>query len=166
MANYNMCEALYALSGGKITPHKKPLAMPLLITLAGVAMFVINGWVLAEADLPNLKSALVLFGATFAMVGGAILIARMAGKSTIPYNKGDGCFLKREEIKLDKEKKKIAIELVRNGDFASLRQISSSNISAIVVEIYFSPKGGFTAAQVFEYIDLELQPISELKVVE
>ena len=166
MAKYNMCEALYALPGGKITPHKKPITMPLLTTLAGVAMLVINGWGLAGVDSPNLKSALVLFGATFVLVGGAILIARLAGKSTMPYHKGDGCFLKREELKLKKEQKSTALELLRKGDFTNLRQIPSEGVSAVVVEIYSSPKSGYAAAQAFEYIDLELQPASELKVFE
>lgn len=166
MAKYNMSEAIYALPGGKVVPHKKPIATPLLITIAGVALLVINGMGLAGVDMPNVKSALVLFGATFAMVGGAILFTRLAGKSTMPYHKNDGCFLKHEELKFRKDQKSTVMELLSKGDFTNLRKIPSDGVSAFVVEIYSSPKSSYTAAQAFEYRDLELQPASELKIVE
>ena len=116
--------------------------------------------------MPDLKSALVLFGATFAMVGGAILVTRIAGNSTLPYHNNDGNFLRREELKFKKEQKQKVLELLDNGDITALRQIPSDGISALVVELYSSPKSGYMAAQAFEYIDLELQPVSELKIVE
>jgi hypothetical protein len=84
MAKYDMCEALYALPGSVVVPHKKPLAMPLLITVLGATLLAVNGWCLKDVDMPDVKSALVLFGAVFAMVGGAILVARIAGNSTLP----------------------------------------------------------------------------------
>ena len=84
MAKYDMCEALYALPGSVVVPHKKPLAMPLLITVLGATLLAVNGWWLKDVDMPDVKSALVLFGAVFAMVGGAILVARLAGSSTNP----------------------------------------------------------------------------------
>ena len=166
MAKYNMCEALYALPDGTIIPHKKPILLPLLITIIGVVILVVNGWVLADADLPNLKSALVLFGAVFVMVGGAVLATRIAGKSTLPYHKTDGNFLHLEELKFKKDQKPTVLELLNKGDFATLRQTPSDGVSAFVVEIYSSPKSGYIAAQAFEYIDLELQPASELKIFE
>ena len=166
MAKYNMCEALYALPDGTIIPHKKPILLPLLITIIGVVILVVNGWVLADADLPNLKSALVLFGAVFVMVGGAVLATRIAGKSTLPYHKTDGNFLYLEELKFKKDQKPTVLELLNKGDFATLRQTPSDGVSAFVVEIYSSPKSGYIAAQAFEYIDLELQPASELKIFE
>lgn len=166
MAKYNMCEAMYALPKGEIVPYKKPITAPLSIFIIGVILLVVNGWTLAGVDMPNLKSALVLFGAAFIMVGGTITCTRLTGKSTSPYFKKDGCFLQREELKFRKDQKSSILELVRNGNFTNLRQISSDGVSSLVVEIYSSPKSGFTAAQVFEYIDLELQSISELKIIE
>ena len=166
MAKYDMCEAMYALPDGKIIPHKKPITIPLLIFIAGAALLAVNGWLLAEVDMPDLKSALVLFGSVFIMVGGAITSARLAGNSTNPYFKNDGCFLQREELKFRKEQKPTVMELFDNGNFTNVRQIPSDGVSSVVVEVYSSPKSGFTAAQVFEYADLELQPISELKIIE
>lgn len=166
MVKYDMCEALYALPGGTVIPHKKPLMMPLLTTIVGVALLAINGLGLAGADSPNLKSALVLFGVVFALAGGIILIIRLAGKSTMPYHKKDGCFLRREELKFRKDQKTTVTELLRKGDFTNLRQIPSNGVSAFVVVIYSSPKSGYIAAQAFEYLDLEFQPASELKIIQ
>lgn len=161
-----MCEALYALPNSVIEPHKKPVAMPLLITILGVAILAVNGWCLKNVDMPNVKSALVLFGAVFAMVGGAVLVTRIAGSSTLPYHKNDNNFLRHETLKFKKEQKAKVLELIHKGDTAALKKLPSDGISALVVEIYSSPKSGYIAAQAFEYLDLEWQPVSELKIVE
>lgn len=166
MAKYDMCEAMYALPEGNIIPHKKPATIPLLIFIAGVVLLAVNGWLLSGIDVPDLKSALVLFGATFIMVGGAITCARFAGRSTSPYFKNDSCFLLREELKFRKDQKQSVMELFGEGNFINLRQISSDGVSSVMVVVYSSTKSGFTIAQAFEYIDLELQPISELKIIE
>ena len=161
-----MCEALYALPGSVVVPHKKPLAMPLLITVLGATLLAVNGWCLKDVDMPDVKSALVLFGAVFAMVGGAILVARLAGNSTLPYHKNDNNYLHHETLKFKKEQKAKVMELINKGDTATLKKLPSDGISALVVEVYSSPKSGYTATQAFEYLDLEWQPVSELKIAE
>ena len=166
MAKYEMSEALCALPGGAIECRRKSLAVPLVILLTGVICFVINYFVLGALDMPNLKSALVLFGAVFILVGGAMAFTRLAGHSTAPYHTKDHCFLHREELKFNKEHKATVMELLNKGDFATLRKIPSDGISAFMVVIYTSPKSGLTAAQAFEYVELELRPASELKIVE
>ncbi|MBR6560240.1 MAG: hypothetical protein IKT75_03705 [Alistipes sp.] len=166
MAKYDMCEALYALPGSVVVPHKKPLAMPLLITVLGATLLAVNGWWLKDVDMPDVKSALVLFGAVFAMVGGAILVARLAGSSTLPYHKNDNNYLRHETLKFKKEQKAKVMELINKGDTATLKKLPSDGISALVVEVYSSPKSGYTATQAFEYLDLEWQPVSELKIAE
>jgi len=167
MAKYDMCEALYALPGSVVVPHKKPLAMPLLITILGVSILAVNGWCLKDVDMPDVKSALVLFGAVFAMVGGAILVARLAGSSsTLPYHKNDNNYLRHETLKFNKEQKAKVMELINKGDTSALKKLPSDGISALVVEVYSSPKSGYTATQAFEYLDLEWQPVSELKIAE
>lgn len=165
MAKYDMGEALYSLPSGVIECRRKSIVMPIFLLIVGLAMLAINLFTLSSLDMPNLKSALVLFGAVFVMVGGAMLFARLAGHSTAPYHTVDQCFLHREELKFNKEQKSSVLDLLSKEDFTNLRKISASNISALVVVIYTSPKSGFTAAQAFEYMELELRPASELKVI-
>lgn len=165
MAKYDINEALYALPGGVIECRRKSITAPLAILVAGLALIVINSFIDGSLDMANLKSALVLFGAVFAMVGGAMLFARLAGHSTAPYHKMDRCFLHREELKFNKEQKSVVMDLLNRKDFSNLRKIPSDGISAVIVVIFTSPKSGFTAAQAFEYIELELRPAGDLTVV-
>ena len=165
MLKKSICEVMYTSHNENIEPRRKGIAIPLLITVTGVVLLAINCWVLAGCDMPNIKSAIVLFGATGVMVGGAMLTSRLSGKSLVPYHTKDRCFLKKEVLKFSKDQKQTILELVNNGDFTTLRTTPTAEFSSIVVEIYSSPIGTFVAAQVFENIDLELCPISEVKIV-
>ncbi|MBQ2373809.1 MAG: hypothetical protein II299_01695 [Alistipes sp.] len=166
MAKYDMCEALYALPNGMIEKRRKSIVTPVAILIVGLVLGIINFLIVGTQDTVNLKSALVLFSASFVMVGGAMLFARVAGHSSAPYHKKDHCYLNRNELKFNKEQKNSVLDLLKKGDFTTLRNFPSDGISALLVVIYTSPKSGFTVAQAFEYIDLELHPISELKIIE
>lgn len=165
MKNYDMREALYALPDGIVRPCRKPVTIPVLVTVAGVVMLLLNSMLPAEAEYANLKSAMILFGAVFVIVGFIVSIVRFSGGSTNPWHVIDGCFLKREELKFVKERSSEVKNLVRKGDFTTLRSLPEDGVSAVTVVIYSSPRSKFCAAQVFEYIDLELQPVDDLKIV-
>lgn len=165
MKNYEMSRALYALPGGVICPRRKPVAIPIIVALVGVVMLVVNAMIPAQASYVNLKSAMVMFGAVFVLVGVIISIIRFSGASNSPWHVADGCFLKREELKFVKERSAEIRNLVRKGDFTTLRSLPEDGVSAVTAVIYSSPRGSFCAVQVFEYIDLELQPVDEMKVV-
>ncbi len=165
MKNYDMCEALYALPDGIIRPCRKPVTLPLLIAVAGVVMLVINTMIPSQNDFTNLKSAIVLFGATFVLVGIIISVIRFSGSSSSPWHVLDGCFLKKEELKFVKERSSYVRDLVRKGDFTTLRSLPDDGVSAVTVVIYSSPRSKFCAAQVFEYVDHEVQPVDDIKIV-
>ena len=160
-----MREALYALPGGVVQPRRKPVALPLLVAIAGVAMMVANAMLPKNVEYANLKSALVLFGVLFALVGAVVCFIRFSGRSCAPWHVQDSCFLKREELKFVKERSSMVRDLVRKGDFATLRSLPDDGVSAVTVVVYSSPRSGFCAAQVFEYVDMELQAVSDIKIV-
>ena len=54
---------------------------------------------------------------------------------------------------------------MRKGDFATLRSLPDDGVSAVTVVVYSSPRSGFCAAQVFEYVDMELQAVGDIKIV-
>ena len=166
MSKYDMCEALYALPGGVVVKRRKPIAMPTALLVAGVALLIINSQIEASAEMMNLKSALVLFGAVMAVVGAVILSLRMMGGAGVPYHAADGCYLKCKELKFNKEKSAQLRDLVNRGDFTTLRSLPEDGVSAVTVVMYSSPRSGFCAAQVFEYFELELRAVSELKVTD
>jgi hypothetical protein len=140
--------------------------MPAALLVAGVALLVINSQIEASAEMMNLKSALVLFGAVMAVVGAVILVLRMMGGAGAPYHAADGCYLKCKELKFNKEKSAQLRDLVNRGDFTTLRSLPEDGVSAVTVVIYTSPRSGFCAAQVFEYFELELRAVSQLRVTD
>ena len=166
MSKYDMCEALYALPGGVVVRRRKPIAMPAALLVAGVALLIINSQIEASAEMMNLKSALVLFGAVAAVVGAVILALRMMGGAGAPYHAADGCYLKCKELKFNKEKSAQLSDLVNRGDFTTLRSLPEDGVSAVTVVMYSSPRSGFCAAQVFEYFELELRAVSQLRVTD
>lgn len=166
MSKYDMCEALYALPGGVVVKRRKPIAMPAALLVAGVALLIINSQIEASAEMMNLKSALVLFGAVAAVVGAVILVLRMMGGAGAPYHAADGCYLKCKELKFNKEKSAQLRDLVNRGDFTTLRSLPEDGVSAVTVVMYTSPRSGFCAAQVFEYFELELRAVSQLRVTD
>ena len=164
MVKYDMNEALCALPDGVVEMRRRPLTMPLAIFFSGVVLFIINSLLEGNTDTANLKSAIVLFGAVFVLVGGAMAIIRLNGGGLAPWHSKEGCFLRKEEFKFNKEDKLKVVNLVEQQDFTNLRQLKQANISAILVIMWSTPSGAFTAAQTFEYIELELQPVSKLSV--
>ena len=166
MSKYDMCEALYALPGGVVVKRRKPIAMPAALLVAGVALLIINSQIEASAEMMNLKSALVRFGAVMAVVGAVILALRMMGGAGAPYHAADGCYLKCKELKFNKEKRAHLRDLVNRGDFTTLRSLPEDGVSAVTVVMYSSPRSGFCAAQVFEYFELELRAVSQLRVTD
>ena len=159
MSKYDMCEALYALPGGVVVKRRKPIAVPALLLAVGVAILVINSQIEASAEMMNLKSALVLFGAVAAVVGAVMLALRLTGSAGAPYHAADGCYLQCKELKFNKEKSAQLRDLVNRGDFTTLRSLKQDGVSAVTVMLYTSPKSGFCAAQAFEYVELERRAI-------
>lgn len=161
MSKYDMSEALYAQAKDIVVPRRRSFAIPALVALAGVAMLVANSAMSATADNANLKSAIILFGATFIIVGIILALLRRTGE---PYHKEDGCFLNKKELKFYKERSSEIRDLVKRGDFATLRSLREDGVSAVTVVMYTSPRSEFCAAQVFEYYDMEMRPTSDLIV--
>ena len=99
------------------------------------------------------------------MVGGILALARVYG-SGHPFHTAEGCFLKVEELRFAKDKSSEVARLVREGNFDALRSLSHDGVSAVTVTLFSSPSGAFRAGQAFEYMDLEMRPITDLKIVQ
>lgn len=146
--------------------RRKSLLMPILTLVAGMALLFVNGSVPATSAMMNLKSAIVLLGAVVAAVGVALVVYRAMGSGQAPYHTADGCFLQKKELKFTKEKSSHIRNLVNRGEIATLRTLTEDGVSAVMVVLYTSPRSGFCAVQAFEYIEMELQPVSDLKIVQ
>ena len=162
MSKYDMREMIYAQADGAIVPRRKSVVCPICLILVGIGLLVLNGMMEATVENGNLRSALLLFGADFGITGIIMTVVRLSGASKAPYYVKDGCFLDKKELKFTKEQKNIVIDLLRKGDFATLRSLGQSDISALTVIEYSSPKSRVVACQAFEYLELELRPVCDL----
>lgn len=162
MSKYDMREMIYAQADGAIVPRRKSVVCPICLIVVGIGLLVLNGMMDATVENGNLRSALLLFGATFAITGIIMTVVRLSGASKAPYCVKDGCFLDKKELKFTKEQKNIVIDLLRKGDFATLHSLGQSDVSALTVIEYSSPKSRVVACQAFEYLELELRPVCDL----
>ena len=153
---------IYAQTEGAIIPRRRSVVMPVMVLVAGVVLLVLTAMIDSTVENGNLRSALMLFGAIFAIAGLVMLVSRLSGASRAPYCVKDGCFLDKKELKFAKEQKNIIIDLLRKGDFTTLRNLKQNDVSALVVTEYSSPKSRVVACQAFEYLELELRPVSDL----
>ena len=163
MSKLDIGEALYALPDIEIIQRRKPLTLPITLTMVGFALFAINICVESSVETSNLKSALVLTAVALLLIGGIITLIRISGNDDVPYHAGDGCYLKREELRFEKDKKNYIVTLIENADFSTLRSLKQDGVSAITVTLYSSPKSDFCACQAFEYAELQRRPVSEVK---
>ena len=162
MAIYDMRESIYAQTEGAIVPRRKSIMEPVLVLVVGLGLLISNAMVEASVENGNVKSALMLFGAIFAVAGVIMVAARLSGAGQAPYCVKDGCFLNKKELKFAKEQKNVVIDLLRKGDFTTLRTLKQNDVSALIVYVYSSPKSRVVACQAFEYLELELHPVSDL----
>ena len=163
MSSKNIYEAIYALPDVNISRRRKPLTVPIALLFSGFALFALNAFIESSVEMSNLKSALVLIAAVLLLVGSIVLFVRLNGASDVPYHDVDGCYLQREELKFNKDKRAYIATLIEKADFASLRLLKQDGVSAVTVVTYSSPMSGFYACQAFEYVELELRPICDMK---
>lgn len=163
MSKRDIYEAIYALPDVNISRRRKPLTVPIALLFSSFALFALNFFIASTVEMSNLKSAVVLLAVILLLVGSVLLLVRLNGGADVPYHEADCCYLKREELKFNKDKKAYIATLIAKADFASLRLMKQDGVSAVTVVAYSSPKSGFYACQAFEYVELELRPICDMQ---
>ncbi len=164
MSKTTLCEALYALPDHQIVKRRKSLFTPVVMLIVGIALIVASSLLRVNADLGTLRSTLILFGGCFSGVGVVLMFLRYSNSGFEPYHRADCCFLRREELKFQKEQRSAVLDLLSMRDFTTLRNLPSEGISALSVVVYYSPKSNFCAAQAFDYSDFESKPIGDIVI--
>lgn len=162
--NRDIYEALYASSDGVVVRRHKSAAVPAAMFIIGAAL-VVASYAAASLLPEGVLSALGFVGGVLIFVGGIMALARVYG-SGHPFHTVEGRFLKVEELHFAKDKSSEVARLVREGNFDALRSLSHDGVSAVTVTLFSSPSGAFRAGQAFEYMDLEMRPITDLKIVQ
>lgn len=156
-------EALYASSNGVVVERRKPLIMPFVILLVGAALLVINLFIENGDDANNLKSALVLVGGLVTLVGSVYCAVNIFGGG-VPYHKEDKCFLERKKYAFERGQIDAVMKAVEACDKSTLDTLEESDIAALSVVCYYSPKSNYCAMQAFAYEDFVYDSITKLSI--
>ena len=154
-------EALYASSDGVIVERRKSFVMPLIVLLAGIGLLVANYFIENGNDANNLKSALILVGGVVSVAGIALCGVRIFGGG-VPYHKEDKCYLIRKQYSFVRAQQSAVVKAVEKCDKLALDGMNESEIAAISVICYYSPRSRYCIMQAFAYEELlykEITPI-------
>lgn len=163
MNKKEMCERLCALSENEIVKCRKPLIVPLFVTVAGVGMLAANALLSGERWV-DLKSVLLLAGGAMFLAGLAVSLMRLFGSGGVPYSLRTGEYLRYEEFYFPKERMREAVRYCSEGDVEALRRMGHAPVPAVVVSVYSTRDGSFAACQPFEYVELEYRPLGEMSI--
>lgn len=163
MANINIHKDLCSLCGEQITLRRRSVFVPVLMIGLGALLFVIDSFINMTHSTDSIKMSIMLLATVLVVWGLVWGVARTRGDGSY-YHVGDGAFLSRMTLKFNKDKKSELLNLVNSKDFATLQALSEDEVSALVLEIYSSPKSGFCAAQLFEYAEMDFRPVSDVVI--
>ena len=156
-------EAIYASSNGAVIERRKPIFVPLLVLVAGLAMLVGNYYIGNGADYTALKSTLALVGGVLILVGVALCGIAVFGGG-LPYHKADKCFLSLKRYSFERVQEKDVAKAINSVDKSALDAVKESDVAGILAICYYSPKGTFVAMQAFAYEELDYKPITGVKI--
>ncbi len=142
MKTNDICEALYALPGGVVEARRRPVVKPLAIALAGAALLVVDT-VAIDSDSGNLDAAMLLIGSTMLLWGLIAATTRLFGQGRVPYYRPDGVYLRRRERYYRHE------------------QLTETNVSAVTLVEYVSPRSAMSARRVYAYAEFDRRPIGD-----
>lgn len=141
-----------------VARRKKNIVLPLLVTLAGLA---VTFWSLTDpavGENANLAAGL-LFGGVILALSGLVWTLRAATGST-PVYAPTGEKLRHSERFYDlKDKRKLCAAL-ESGSPEQLAGLAHSDSSGVVLTLYTTATGSFALAQVAEYIPHRFVPIT------
>lgn len=150
MLTEDICKALYALPGGVVKPRRRTAVKPVIITLIGAALLVINS--MAVEDSAG-ATAMTLITAGVILLGYGIVatIVRLRSTATVPYDEEAKCYMHYRERYYNHELLPAVRRAIAANDTEGLEQLPTSNVSAIIVIEYRTPGGRRTAYALYEY---------------
>lgn len=158
------CEELYASHGDVIIARRRSVIAPMLITVAGAALLVLNALLPGRCRTGESAFGARACGCRRGDSRDSDAVGAVFG-SGVPYHKGCRSYLRGEVLMFDESRRRQVLEAVAAGDAGALLAIPRRNVSSVSVLFYSTPDGSFVAMQPFEYVDLEYRPLGDIKVV-
>lgn len=160
MLTEDICKALYALPGGVVVPRRRTATTPIIITLLGAALLVIN-FVAVEDSAGATAMTLITAGATLLLYGLVTTIIRLKSKTTVPYDVEAKCYMHHRERYYEHELLPALRKAVTSNDAEAIEDMPTSNIAAIILIEYRTPGGRRSAYAMYEYKEFDYKPIGE-----
>ncbi len=155
----NINEVIYSTHKDVIRRKKNPL-IPILVTVAGLALTI---WSLGAESLitqANLASGLMFLGLTLS-IAGAILTVKAFLSSVPVYGPGKERLYRSERF-FDPKHKRALCEALESGRADEVAKLPHSETSGVVLTLWATRSGSFTLAQVAEYVPHRFEPVTEV----
>ena len=157
-------QAIYEMPDMQVVRRRKSLLPAFLLLVIGAAMITLcmtSPGVTANA---NLHASLLVCGWVLVLVGGIILLVRLFGKGSVPYNLTGREKLKRKEFYFETGKLPEVKDCLRRGDLEALGRIPRITTPVAVLVVYRGVTSGSLMCQPLEYIPHEYVPVAEMAI--
>lgn len=157
MNTENICKALYALPEAIVTPRRQSISTPIVITIIGIALLVIN--YVALKDCSEALSMLVLtIGIGTILYGALVVVMGLSSPKMLPYDNRSGSFFKYKERYFERGLVAPIQQALGRGDILAIEEMPTTNVAAITLVEYRS-KSGIRAYCLYEYGESEYRPL-------
>lgn len=156
-------EAIYAACTDEIVSRRRGLMMPFCVLLTGVVLLFLQSHFFKASD-DILRISLFLLGIVSIVLSAFLTYNRLLGEGE-PYSLKEKKFLSVATVSFDLSQKQIVLETLKSGNMQEFYNIPRNGISAISVMIAKTFDETTVVAMVFQYVDLEYVPVSDILVV-
>lgn len=164
MITNDICKALCALPGDGVELRRRPITTPLAIMFIGVVLLIIN--IVAIDDKSSALSMLLLIiGISMFGYGGIVSIMRRTSDLRVPYLSTTKRYMDYRERYYDRSQLETLQHYIAVGDESKLEDISTSNVSAIILAEYRASDNSIVAYALYEYVDFDYRLIGDVKII-
>ena len=164
MKNVDICEALYALPGGVVEPHRRPIVKPLAIAILGIVLLAIDIVAVAE-ESDALGMMLIVSGFVMACCGAVVSLVRLCGDDRVPYHIPSRSYMSRTERYYHRDQLFFIEAALARGDRAAIDAMPTSNVAMVTLVGYHAADDSLDAYALYEYVDMEYRIIGDVRII-
>ena len=164
MITNDICKVLYALPGGVVVPRRQPITKPLMTTILGAVLLIIN-LVAIDDRAGALSMFTMLAGVTLLIVGLVLIVVRLTSSTRVPYHTPSKRYMCYDERYYDRAQLAELRRYVDRGDRAKIDALPTGNISAVTLVECSAADDSLVALAIYEYIEFENRLVERVKVI-
>ena len=160
----DVCEALYALPGGAVTPRRRPIVKPVAIAILGLVLLAIDVVAVAD-DMDALSMLLIVAGIALACYGAVVSLVRLCGDDRVPYHLPSRGYMSRTERYYHRDQLFYIEAALARGDRAAIDAMPTTNVAMVTLVGYHAADDSLDAYALYEYVDMETRIIGDVKIM-